>query len=61
MHSSPELDPELAALMDLEAAERAESMSPAWPVGGSAELDPELAQLMALEEAERTGRDPNQT
>lgn len=48
----PELDPELAELMRLEAEERGEAAFVASHPHGAG-LDPELAQLMALEEQER--------
>ena len=53
MTSFPELDPELAQLMELEAQERGEAGFVASHSGG-AELDPELQALMDLEEQERT-------
>ena len=48
----PELDPELAELMRLEAEERGEAAFLASNPQG-AELDPELAELMRLEAEER--------
>jgi hypothetical protein len=53
MPSSPELDPELQELLDLEAQERGEAEFVASHTGGGAQLDPELQELMDLEEQER--------
>jgi hypothetical protein len=47
------LDPELAELMDLEAAERGEAGFVASASPGPGGLDPELQQLMDLEAEER--------